>query len=398
MKNKRSFIYFIYLFLAAVFFIMKMIRGFSGSGEAGGIWNVIQLLFVASGVFVLLSKETTYNSFRCVKLYLGFFLYVWFLSLFPFMFGKMDVSHVFGFLTVPYGVMVLLTFYYVGRKTDIKQYWWILMAAFYVISAILFTAMRSFRMYMGDQGALADIYYIVTLLPLVMLYTPTKLKILPFLVAFVCVAMTGKRGAFLAMGLVMIVYFLLPFSENGKAAKGNVFVRLIVFSAVFALIWIVINKAVGLYNLNIFDRLDKMDEDGGSGRVDRWRLLLSLFGAESSVFQLLFGHGSGAVVNMIGGHAHNDFLEFYYNYGIFAVLLYALFFAALIRETVKMYKKKYTYAREFLCSVGIALCMSFFSFYAIDCTHITASSICFGLILADWYKYQTNDYTRQQDE
>ena len=394
MKHKNSsFIYLIYLFLAAVFLVMKMIRGFSGSEETGGIWNIIQLIFVASGVFVLFSKERTYNTFLCVRLYLVFFLYIWFLSLFPFLFGRMDVSHIFNFATVPYGGMVLLSFYYVGRKAEIKHHWWVLMATFYVISAILFTAMRSFRMYLGDQGALADVYYVVTLLPLVMLYTPKKLKLLPFLIAFVVVAMTGKRGAFVALLLIMVVYFLLPYSEKGqKSLRGSLVVRLIVFAAVFILLWYVLNKAVGLYNLNIFDRLDKMDEDGGSGRVDRWRLLLSLFGSESSVFQLLFGHGSGAVVKMIGGHAHNDFLEFYYNYGIFAALLYVVFFILLIREGIKMYRRKYTYAREFMCSIIIALCMSFFSFYAIDCTHITASSICFGLILADWYKFKFSEY------
>lgn len=391
-QRNHSFLYFIFLLLAATFLIMKMLRGFSGSEEAGGIWNIIQLLYIASGVFVLFSKERTFKSFRCIRLYLVFFFYIWFLSLFPFIYSTMTVSQIFNFVTVPYGVLVLVLYYSVGQKIDIKQYWWVLMVAFYIITAILFFAMRSFRLLSGDQGALADVYYVVTLLPLVLLYTPKRFKLIPFIVAFIVVAMTGKRGAFIAMGLIMVIYFLIPYAENGQNRKtANPIIRLIVFAVVLGLLWFVINIVVGRFDLNIFDRLDRMEEDGGSGRMTRWKMLMDLFGNESNIFEMLFGHGSGAVVRIIGGHAHNDFLEFFYNYGFFAGMLYVLFFVSIIREGIKMYKKKYPYAREFMCSVIIALCMSMFSFYAIDCTHITASSICFGLILANWYKFKNKE-------
>ncbi len=392
-QRNHSFLYFIFLLLAAAFIIMKMLRGFSGSEEAGGIWNIIQLLYVASGVIVLFSKERTFKSFRCVRLYMFFFLYIWFLSLFPFLYSTMTVPQIFNFVTVPYGVFVLILYYSVGQEVDIKHYWWVLMVAFYIITAILFFAMRSFRLLSGDQGALADVYYVVTLLPLVLLYTPKRLKLIPFVVAVIVVAMTGKRGAFVAMGIMMVIYFLIPYAENGKNRKtSNPIVRLIVFAVTLALFWVVINKVVGRFNLNIFERLDQMEEDGGSGRMSRWIMLMSLFDNESSVLELLFGHGSGAVVRQVGGHAHNDFLEFFYDYGLFAGLFYVAFFISIVIEGVKMYKRRYPYAREFMCSVAIALCMSLFSFYAIDCTHITASSICFGLILADWYKFKSKTH------
>ena len=118
---------------------------------------------------------------------------------------------------------------------------------------------------------------------------------------------------------------------------------------------------------------------------------MNLIGNESSVIELLFGHGSGSVVNTVGGHAHNDFLEFLFDYGLFAFVLYVMFYVFLIKESIKMYKQGYPYAREFMCSVSVALGMSMFSFYAVDCTHITPSSICFGLLLADWYKYKNKE-------
>ena len=294
--------------------------------------------------------------------------------------------------------MVMVLFYYVGLKANIKQHRWVLLLAYYIITAIIFVAMRDFRIMLGDQGALADIYYVVTLLPLVLLYTPRKLKLIPFILAFIVVSMTGKRGAFVAMALVMVIYFLIPYvkDEHNKALP-NLIVRILVFAVVFALVWIVVNNVVGRYNLNIYDRLDKMFDDGGSGRIDRWTILMGLFGNVSNLFELLFGHGNGAVLNAIGGHAHNDFLEFFYDYGLFAGMLYVLFFISIIREGLKMYKNNYPYSREFMCSISIALCMSLYSYYAIDCTHITASSICFGLILADWYKFRIINYEQVKE-
>ena len=390
MRRERVYL-FLFLFIAAVFVVLKMIRGFSGSEEQGGIWNIIQALFVGVGVLVWFSKENSYRSINCIRIYLAFSLYLWFLAIFPFIYSRMGIVDIYKFITIPYGIMVLLTYYWVGYHANIKQFPAILWIAFVGISIILFVAMRSFRVGEGDQGALADIYYIVTLLPLILLYTPQRYKLVPFLIAFVCVVMTGKRGAFVAMTLILIIYFFLPYSKNRK--KTNPIVRIIVFATVLAVTYFAIMRFVGRYNLNIFDRLDRIEEDGGSGRLNRWETILVIL-SNDSFLPLLFGHGSGSLKSVLGGHAHNDFLEFFFDYGIFAVIMYILFFISLFREGFKMYRYKYPYAREFMCSVVIAFCMALFSFYAIASTHITTSSICFGLLLSDWNKFKSNGYQR----
>lgn len=384
--KQENFIYLIMMLLAAVFVILKMIRGFSATEETGGLWNLIQVLFIGIGCIYLASKGSDYRHLKCLRIYTVFFLYVWFLSLFPFLFGPKTMRSVFGFLTVPYGLMVMITFFSIAKKVPIKKYSEVLLIGFFIISAILFVAMRSFRLQMGIQGALADVYYIVGLLPLVMLYLPRRFSIIPFLVALVCVAMTGKRGAFVALGLIFIVYYFIPFNRG----KKNVFLiwRILLLSIVIVLSYYVLMRFIGQYNLGILDRLDTMEEDGGSGRVVRWSKLLSMVYLDTNLFQLLFGHGNGYVYSEVGGHAHNDFLEFLCDYGLFAFVLYIVFFASMFREGVRMYKKKYIYAREFMCSMMVSICMALFSFYAIDCTHITCCSICQGLILADWYKFK----------
>lgn len=394
-KYQRNIGYLLLLLLGAALILLKVWRGLLfHTDQQGGIWNIIQVFFVGTGVLCLFSKTKTFMSLPCIRVYVWFFLYVWFLSLFTFLGGKFDIPHIFGFLVVPYGVMILLTFYTVGYKANIRQYSWVLGITFLVLFYIMFTKWRAYNLFIIDSnGATADVYYLVGLLPIALLYTPQKFKIVPFLLAFIVVVMSSKRGALVAMALMLVVYFFFTGRQrNGK--RSSVVIRVVLFLFAIAIVYYVVMRMVGAYDLNIFDRMEKLEDDGGSGRADRWGIIINAYSNNSNFFQLLFGHGKGSVIKLVGGHAHNDFFEFLYEYGLFAFIFYVAFYVLLFKEIVRMYKMKYVYAREFACSVVVALCMSMFSFYAVDCTHITSSSICQGLILADWYKYKTNSYSR----
>ena len=48
--------------LLAVFLILKVIRAFSGSSVNGGLWNIIQLGFMALGLYYLLRKPGLLNN------------------------------------------------------------------------------------------------------------------------------------------------------------------------------------------------------------------------------------------------------------------------------------------------------------------------------------------------
>lgn len=392
-KYQRNITYLLLLLLAAALLLLKVWRGLLyQTEEQGGIWNVIQVFLIGTGVLCLFSKERTFTKISCIKVYIVFFLYIWVLSLFPFLGTTFDIPHIFRFLVIPYGVMSLLTFYTVGYKANIRQYPWVLGITFLVLFYWMFTKWRSYNLAIIDSnGAVADVYYLVGLLPLILLYTPQKIKIIPFLMAFVVAVMSSKRGALVAMLLMMVVYFFFSGTTN-KGKKSNIVLRVVVFVFVIVVVYYVVLRLVGLYDLNMFDRMEKLGDDGGSGRAERWGIILNAFSADSNIIQMLFGHGNGTITKLVGGHAHNDFFEFLYEYGLFAFVLYVAFYVQLIKEVIRMYKRKYIYAREFLCSVVVALCMSMFSFYAVDCTHITSSSICQGLILADWYKFKTNEY------
>lgn len=398
-RYQRNIGYLLLLLLLAALILLKVWRGLLyQTEEQGGIWNVIQVFLVGMGMLCLFSKSRTYMSIPCIKVYILFCLYIWFLSLFSLWNMSLTLPRAFRFLVVPYGAMSLLTVYVVGYKANIRQYAWVLGTTFLVLFYIMFTKWRAYNLDIIDSnGATADVYYLIGLLPLILLYTPQKIKIIPFLLAFIVAVMSSKRGALVAMVFMLIIYFFFS-GTNTKGKKRNIILRIVVLMVVMFVVYYLVMMLVGQYDLNIFDRMEKLEDDGGSGRTARWTVILRHFTVYSGVFQMLFGNGSGTIADLVGGHAHNDFLEFLYEYGLFAFILYVTFYVFLIKEVIKMYKHRYLYAREFTCSVAVALCMSMFSFYAVDCTHITSSSICQGLILADWYKYKMNGYTLQQNE
>ena len=390
MRNNRynRIIYFIVLCILSIFLILKMQRGFSGSAQQGGLWNYIQLFFVFTGLLVLFSKENSYKLIPYIKVYIGLSFSMWLLSLFPFMYRtNIGVSQCFQILTVPYGVCVLLTMFYVGRRNEITSFPIVISLTYLVIFFILFNALRSYRFLITDEkGAIADVYYIVGLLPLLLVYLPKRWQIVPIIMALVAVMMTGKRAGFIMLTGILFINYFVGGNFREKQRK-SLFQSVAILAIVSVIVYFVMMNLTETFQLDMFDRLERLSEDGGSGRADRWEHILKLMWASNGT-QLMFGHGFGATVTNIGGHAHNDFLELLYDYGVFIFALYAVMFILLLAEGIKMYKKKYPYFKEFMCSVIVALCLAMFSFYNVDITHITCCSVCQGLFLADWTKYR----------
>ncbi len=383
--KSQKWIYILSLLTLAVFLVLKVQRGFTDSEVQGGIWNIIQVLFVCGGLYSLFKLKSHEMQYNMIKNYKIFMFTVWFMSFFVIMFTpKISFSIIFQFITIPYGFLCFILFYAIGLKNDIRKYPYILYLTFFIIFYLLFSAMQMFYILADEKGAVADVYYIVGLLPIIFIYTPKKLRIVPFIIACVAVMMTGKRTGFLALVTIFILYFLPADPKNRKPF----YYRIFAFALLLIPVYLVMSKLTGYFDLTMIDRLSKLGEDGGSGRVDRWSHIINTMFTDQSIFPLFIGHGYGSAVKLIGGHVHNDFLEFFYNYGIFVVILYISFFISMIKECIKMYKAQFIYAREFSIAIVVSVFLAMFSFYAIDCTHITCCSVCLGLILAEWYKFQ----------
>lgn len=385
MKIKYSSLKNIYIYLFAVFIVMKVWRAFSGDTEHGGFWNYIQIFYVIVGPLLFLKYSKIINKEPAVLFLLLYSLFAFLISLFTI--EDLSVSSVFNLVKVPFSGMVLIIFYtYRMRSKDMRSSDNLLKAAFYISSVILCYKLGLHMLTGGTKssevGAVADVYYILGMLPYILTITDKKRWLIPIAVTAVSIFISQKRAAFIALvGLLIILYFVG--SLRGKSIKSaigkNIFLVLLIIAGYYLMVYM-----DSKFNLRLFTRLEGLEEDGGSGRDVRWQFIWEAI-ERSSASQLFLGHGfAGTVKLFFGSHAHNDFLEVLYDYGIVSFVLYSVYYIVQIFNAVKMAKEKYPHYAEFAGSLFVSICVAMFSFYVIDATYIICGCFAQGILLADW--------------
>lgn len=388
MKIRHFSLKNIYIYLFAVFVLMKIWRGFSESTEEGGIWNFIQIFYVVIGPFLFLKCSKIINKEPAVLILVFYSLVAFIISIISI--ETLTIFSVFNLVKVPFSGMVIILFYtYNMRSKNMQSFDNLLKAVFYISSVILCYQLGYYMLTGGirssEVGAVADVYYILGMLPYILTITDKKRWLVPIIVTTVSVLLSQKRAAFIGLvGLIVILYFIgsLRGKNIQSAIIKNVVLVLLIIAGYYLMIYMDSNS-----NLRLFARLEGLEEDGGSGRDVRWQYILLELSERSSFMQLLFGHGFDKVRQLIG-YAHNDFLEVLYNYGIIALLLYCAYYVVQIFNAVKMAKEKYPYYAEFMGSLFVSLCIAMFSFYVIDATYILCGCFTQGVLLADWRKYR----------
>lgn len=384
-KSKYRYIYTFYLLLFSALIVFRMLFE-GGIGGSGGVWNIFQVVFVMTGIYILLKTGfSIINHISSIKALTLFSLYIWVLS-YPYL-GDFTYDTIYYFLVVPFAVMVILTFYYFGLKNNINNSSWILLILFYAIALLFFSKRQNYLLGYNEEGTLvANAYYSLCLLPLILIYHKKKLSAIPFIITIAVILFSGKRAGILAVGIMLPMYYL-TFSKKVVRNVSNVLILILI---VITLNYIY-NFFEKTYNLDMLSRLANIVEDGGSNRDIIWTGIFDRIINSNSV-NFLFGHGYKRVFRDFGGEAHNDFLQVFYEYGLFALVMYISFYISLFKLWLKMQNKKYPYAKNFLMSIVAALFMAMFSFFIVEPRIIICSSLCWGLFLADWRKFQINGY------
>ena len=180
-----------------------------------------------------------------------------------------------------------------------------------------------------------SIYYSVLMLPFVL---SSKKKTLYIVLVLICCLLSRKQGAFLAFFIGGTVSYLLYKKVDGNDSFS--LKKSVQFLFLSILILFAYHKLSDYLSENILYGFFTITEDGGNGRLDIYQNILSTIN-QSSLFEILFGHGGYNAVNTeFGISAHNDFLEVMYDYGAIGLLLYcsiSIFFIALL---IEMYRKR----------------------------------------------------------
>lgn len=384
MRIKVSSFKEIYVYLFMIFIITKVWRAFSGSEEHGGIWNYIQVFYVLIGIVVFLKFINSIKrepALILLSVYSMFALTISVLSV-----KNFNTTSLFELIKIPFAGAIAIVFYSYGyRKETLEDHKIMIKATFYISAAILCYQLGRYMLAGGIRssgaGAVADVYYILGLLPFILAITEKKRQIIPIVVTAVSIFISQKRAGFIALLGLIILYYLLGSGREKRMRNtvGRVLVLLLLLLGGYYLMIYMDSK----FNLNLFLRMRMLETDGGSGRSVIWGYVSDGI-KKSKTMHLIFGHGINGVKNLVGTHAHNDFLEIIYNYGIIALGLYVSFFFLQIKNAVRMIKEGYSHSAEFIASLFVSLCIAVFSYYVIDATYVICGCFTQVIFLADW--------------
>ena len=366
--------------MLSIFCILKVIRGSSiENTTAGGIWNYISLLYYPIALILFFTRD----KIKIDLIFTSAFFYV-LVALFSTFLNwgyRVDVSSIYNLLMIPYPILVMSVFYISSKKSEWCER--IILVGYIVCLILNLRSVLSYNFTNAEEMMKSDIYFSLGLFPFALQLLKRKyFKVLIVLLQFAAVFLADKRTGLIAFIIGLILYILISsFCDN----KGSFLktVKSLIIATVAVLLFYKVGKYVDdTYNLDIFSRLMRLSDDGGSGRADIYSNVWQGF-KNSDFIEKMFGHGMNTAGSIGGaGKAHNDFLQIIYDYGVFAVVFVTVFYISLVVRAFKMIKCKSPYAAAFTFSVVIGLFLAMFSYFVVYFTYVTCIMAFWGYTLS----------------
>jgi O-antigen ligase len=232
---------------------------------------------------------------------------------------------------------------------------------------------------------LNDVYYVLMLLPWVLLCKKPLIRNLGIFLVAGIVFWSLKRTALIALIAASMVYLLTECFCSQKRLKLRwVITSFIVILGVFLMFYEFEKKTAGTFST----RIASISEDSGSGRLE---IYASVIDAQwrSSALGWALGHGHNGVrrerVHATGGgwdgvrtlSAHNDWLEVLFDYGLPGLAMYSMFHIGLMGVALDLLRKRSRY--------GPAMAASYVLFFIMSMTsHLVLYPTYFSYLMAFW--------------
>jgi hypothetical protein len=176
-------------------------------------------------------------------------------------------------------------------------------------------------------------YYMVALMPFVLLLDSKKLKTISLLLISFGAVYSLKRGAVLAlllMGTSVSLYYFGVLCAGKKRFRG-IFISLSLWGFALAV-------GVTMYVINP-DAVERRLNKDNSDRLAIYSTTTFEL-AKSTPFEMVFGHGYKTSTEDTGENPHNDWLLLQYDYGIVGVILMALVYITVLGLLAKLVKER----------------------------------------------------------
>ncbi|WP_166385470.1 O-antigen ligase family protein [Polaribacter sp. 11A2H] len=211
-----------------------------------------------------------------------------------------------------------------------------------------------------ENKAYNSSYVPLFVLPIILCLEKKWLRTGAIVLVAIVILSSNKRGGFVGFSLAMILYFIITGAISTKRVS-MIKKMAIVFILLFG-IWKIYDFIESSSDNFFLYRLEKLQEDGGSGRVDIYMQVLNGI-VDSNFVELLLGHGDNQVAYLTreGYSSHNDFLEVLYCYGILVFFIYLMLHYLLIKKALFLFKSKNKFAGPMSVSVVIFFIFSMIS-------------------------------------
>lgn len=163
-------------------------------------------------------------------------------------------------------------------------------------------------------------YLVLSMIPMLLVFDKRRLiQYAGLLLMFVLVLLSMKRGAILICGIVSVLVVFRSLEQTNSKKRVLILLLIIVL---FSLIYYFLTHYMATSDY-FMARLESTKEGRSSGRDDIYSTLWNHFLNTTNVFRILFGGGIWYTTKVTWTAAHNDWLEFLLDMGIFGVLVYA---------------------------------------------------------------------------
>lgn len=289
--------------------------------------------------------------------------------------------------------VVLLSFfpfYYLAKKRIISDKTMrAVFLIFFVVNVIGYIYESRLMRMIGDQKDQVNaIYGLVYLIPYIY-FLKRKTTVYIVLVLFYLLVISSlKRGALMTVSLGSIVLLYWASMNNlYKASRSKKIYSVLIVLLCIISIYVLISS-----NDDMINRLNNIEEDGGSGRNLIYLGLLRAWPINAEFSNFIFGYGFAGTVIFVYTLAHNDWLEVAVNYGLIGLLVYIL----LWRNLFKIFRKLDKFSMYKYCLLSILLMWFVDSMYDrfFSGSYATTTVMVVGYIVGRYELMLNNSYKR----
>jgi len=345
-----------------------------GYGKILAFSNLVMLAYLGFNLRMLLRLPTL--------VFLNCLWLVWVLATGCFSLDNNAQDTIFGLLEISYCPLIFMFFYLATMRNPDRLCTTIeVFSVLLIFCALMFLFVFRYHNSTLVRGSavLNDVYYLLLLLPWILLCPRAFWKYAGITLIAVGVLLSMKRTALFALVFALGAYFISDRIRHRKIISWRILIGIATLTFISLCIYSYVNNRTDGFLLS---RLANISHDRGSGRLDIYKEVFRLQG-DSSIDSWVFGHGHNMVrkFNPIRGadslSAHNDWQEVLFDYGLPALVIYCFFHLYLLRFIFQLIKRRSYFGPSMAASYVLLLMMSLTS-------HLVLYASYFAYLMALW--------------